>query len=164
LAHLESGGDLLLAVSGKAVAGGVQLGFSTVFWNTAWTNGQAPHTLGVLCDPKHPALHEFPTEGWSNWQWWYPLHRGGAFVLDGLPDGLTPIVRVIDDWFTARRLGLIIEARVGKGRLLLCGVDLPAADDPVNRQLLASLLRYMGGKEFAPAITLDVARVRGLLI
>ena len=163
LAHLEAGGDLLLAVPGTSVAGGVQLGFSTVFWNTAWTNGQAPHTLGVLCDPEHPALRDFPTGGWSNWQWWYPLHRGGAFVLDGLPDGLTPIVRVIDDWFTARRLGLLIEARVGRGRLLLCGVDLPAADDPVNRQLLASLLRYMGGPDFAPSVSLETAQVLGLL-
>ncbi len=162
-AHLEDGGDLLLAVPGAAVAGGVQLGFSTVFWNTAWTNGQAPHTLGVLCDPAHPALRDFPTEAWSNWQWWYPLRRGGAFVLDELPLGLTPLVRVIDDWFTARRLGLIIEARVGRGKLILCGADLPAADDPVNRQLLASLLRYMGGKSFAPAVALEFAQVDGLL-
>lgn len=162
-AHLDGGGDLLLAVAGTAVAGGVQLGFSTVFWNTAWTNGQAPHTLGVLCDPAHPALRHFPTEGHSNWQWWYPLHRGGAFVLDGLPEGLTPLVRVIDDWFTARRLGLIIEARVGRGRLLLCGVDLPAADDPVNRQLLASLLRYMGEAAFAPSVALNPEQVSRLL-
>lgn len=162
-AHLEAGGDLLLAVPGSAVAGGVQLGFSTVFWNTAWTKGQAPHTLGVLCDPVHPALRDFPTEGFSNWQWWYPLHRGGAFVLDGLPHGLTPIVRVIDDWFTARRLGLIIEAKVGRGRLLLCGVDLLAADDPVNRQLLASLLGYTASPAFAPPITLELTQVRALL-
>jgi hypothetical protein len=163
LAHLEEGGDLLLTVPGSAVAGGVQLGFSTVFWNTAWTNGQAPHTLGILCDPAHPALHDFPTEAYSNWQWWYPLHRGGAFVLDGLPAGLTPLVRVIDDWFTARSLGLIVEARVGKGRLLLCGTDLTGADDPVNRQLLVSLLRYMADPAFSPAALLAPEQVCGLL-
>ncbi len=163
LAHLESGGDLLLAVPGTSVAGGVQLGFSTVFWNTAWTSGQAPHTLGILCDPKHPALRDFPTEAYSNWQWWYPLHRGGAFVLDGLPAGLAPIVRVIDDWFTARRLGLIVEAMVGRGRLLLCGTDLTTAPDPVNRQLLASLLRYISDDAFAPTVELTPAQVHGLI-
>ncbi len=84
-------------------------------------------------------------------------------MLDGLPEGLTPLVRVIDDWFTARRLGLIVEARVGKGRLVLCGADLPAAEDPVNRQLLASLLRYMADDAFAPTVDLTSAQVRGLL-
>ena len=35
-------------------------GFSPIFWNTAWTNWQPPHTLGILCDPKHPALAVVP--------------------------------------------------------------------------------------------------------
>ncbi len=72
-------------------------------------------------------------------------------------------MQVIDDWYTNRRLGLVVEARVGKGRLLLCGVDLTAAENPVNRQLLASLLRYMGDAAFAPTVALEVAQVRGLL-
>ena len=28
--------------------GKVELGFSSIFWNTAWTRRQAPHTLGIL--------------------------------------------------------------------------------------------------------------------
>ena len=31
-------------------------GFSSIFWNTAWTHHQAPHTLGILCDPRGPAF------------------------------------------------------------------------------------------------------------
>ena len=30
----------------------------------------SPGTLGILCDPSHPALENFPTEYHSNWQWW----------------------------------------------------------------------------------------------
>src|SRR5512137_1839475 len=37
--------------------------------------GQAPTTMGILCDPKHPALAEFSTEFHNNWQWWYLVHR-----------------------------------------------------------------------------------------
>lgn len=159
---LAEGRRVLLAVPGTTVAGGVALGFSPIFWNTACTQGQAPHTLGLLCDPAHPALRDFPTEAWSDWQWWYPIRRGGAFVLDGLPVGLAPVVRVIDDWFSARSLGLIVEARVGGGRLLLVGVDLIGADDPVCRQLLASLMRYAAGDTFAPRVELSAAQVRGL--
>jgi hypothetical protein len=164
LTALGRGGRVLLAVGRERIAGAVQLGFSSIFWNTAWTNGQAPHTLGILCDPAHPALADFPTDFHSDWQWWHPLRRGGAFVLDELPSTLAPIVRVIDDWFDPRRLGLILEARVGSGRLLLCGVDLLAADDPACRQLLVSLRRYATGEAFAPGGELSASELRSLLV
>ncbi|MGE5124747.1 MAG: glycoside hydrolase, partial [Betaproteobacteria bacterium] len=72
--ELRGGGRLVLMVAPDRVRGDelgkVELGFSSIFWNTAWTGRQAPHTLGILCDPAHPALAAFPTEGHSNWQWW----------------------------------------------------------------------------------------------
>ena len=77
-AKLAAGGTVFLTLAPAQVApdpkrGPIALGFSSIFWNTAWTNGQAPHTLGILCDPKHAALASFPTDPWSNWQWWYPI-------------------------------------------------------------------------------------------
>ena len=62
----RAGGRVLLLVPPGRRAGDrlgkVGLGFSSIFWNTAWTRRQPPHTLGILCDPKHPALAGFPTE------------------------------------------------------------------------------------------------------
>lgn len=170
VAYLENGGDALVGLPGAAVANyqdqPVKLGFSSIFWNTLWTGRQAPTTLGILCDPKHAALTDFPTEAHSNWQWWYLLHRAGALRLDLLPPGVEPIVRVIDDWFTARPLGLVVELAVGKGRAIVCGfaVDGPDAGDPVSRQLVASFERYMLSDAFHPAIrcTADqLARLAG---
>ena len=40
------------------------------------------------------------------------------------PRKLRPVVQVIDDWVTNRKLGLIFEARVGSGKLLVCSIDL----------------------------------------
>ena len=151
---LAAGRRVLLCPAPECIAGEVALGFSPIFWNTACTRGQAPHTLGLLCDPAHPAFSAFPTDGHADWQWWYPLRRARPFVLDGLPPDLRPVVQVIDDWFTNRRLGFVVEARVGPGRLLLVGADLPAATDPVSRQLLASLLQYAAGETFAPEVSL----------
>lgn len=165
--HLASGGKLLLTLPGKAVrnfeSAPVKLGFSSIFWNTAWTGRQAPTTLGILCNPRHPALAEFPTEFHSNWQWWYLIHRAGALRLDLLPKGTEPIVRVIDDWFTARPLGLIVEGKVGRGRIIVCGFDLTrGADDPVSKQMRASLLAYMDSPKFAPKTAFTADQV-GLL-
>ncbi|HXK60616.1 MAG TPA: glycoside hydrolase family 2 TIM barrel-domain containing protein [Acidobacteriota bacterium] len=156
---LESGGTVLLVAPPETVIpdpkfGKIELGFSSIFWNTAWTKRQAPHTLGILCDPGHPALSGFPTEFHSNWQWWYLLHpgRSAAMILDGLPAGLQSIVQVIDDWFTARKLGLVFEAKVGKGKLLVSSIDLETDLElnPVARQLRRSLLDYMTSDRFAP--------------
>ena len=124
LARLKAGGKVLLLLPGRRVVGGVALGFSTVFWNTAWTHDQPPHTLGIVCDPRHPALAAFPTEGHSDWQWWELVHDGGAMVLDALPAELRPIIQPIDTWFRAHRLGLAFEARVAGGKLLVCSMDL----------------------------------------
>jgi hypothetical protein len=138
----------------------VHLGFSSIFWNTSCTRRQAPTTLGIMCDPQHPALAQFPTEAHSNWQWWYVISRAAALRLDHCPRELEPIVRVIDDWFTSRSLGLVVEARVGPGRLLVVSADLLGADDPVNRQLLTSLTHYAASERFDPTVTLSRDQVQ----
>ena len=55
--RLQAGGKVLLTIPGDKVrnfdTAPVALGFSSIFWNTAWTGRQAPTTLGILCDPKH---------------------------------------------------------------------------------------------------------------
>ncbi len=144
--------------------GKVQIGFSSIFWNTAWTSRQAPHTLGILCDPKHPALAQFPTEFCSNWQWWYLVKDSQAIIMNDLPSNLRPIVQVVDDWVTNRRLGLVFEARVGKGKLIVSGIDLSGdlANRPVARQMLAGLLDYMNSTRFDPSVTLEAAQVKSL--
>jgi hypothetical protein len=166
-AALREGGAVLLAipperVRGDAKHGRVELGFTSIFWNTSWSNRQAPHTLGILCDPAHPALAGFPTESHSNWQWWHVVSRASAMILDALPPELRPVIQVVDDWFTNRKLALAFECRVGAGRLLVCSVDLRGEDgaNPVVRQLRASLLRYAAGADFAPRVELAAEGAR----
>ncbi len=154
--YLDKGGSVLLTLPKGSLkpeyGGNVAIGFSSIFWNTAWTRGQAPHTLGILCNPNHPALADFPTEDHSNWQWWDAMSHAGAINLTAFPAGIRPIVRVIDDWFTNRPLALIFEAKTGKGKILVTGIDFSNGMDhrPEAKQLLYSLERYMTGKEFNP--------------
>jgi GH18 family chitinase len=168
-ARLRDGGRVVLLVPPDRVRGDalgkVELGFSSIFWNTAWTSRQPPHTLGVLLDPAHPAFAAFPTEGHSNWQWWYLVSRAGAMILDALPKDLRPTVQLIDDWFTNRRLGLVFEARVGKGRLLVTSLDLERdlEANPVARQMRHSLLRYVAGDRFAPTVEVAPDAIRALM-
>jgi len=144
----------------------VKLGFSSIFWNTAWTSRQAPTTLGILCDPNNPALAEFPTDYFSDWNWWYLIHRAGALRLDLLPHGLDPIVRIIDDWVTTHPLGLIVEGRVGHGKIVICGFDLTgdAPTDPVSRQMRTSLVDYLDSTNCQPTVELSPNQIRSLMV
>lgn len=161
---LNNGGSVLLLTYGTVPSekgGDIAVGFSSIFWNTAWTRGQAPHTLGVCCDPKHPALAAFPNEGVSDYQWWDLMNRCDAMILDDYPKDFRPIVHIVDDWFTNRKLGMLYEARVGKGKLLVCGADLQNDLDkrPAAAQFRQSLLEYMASGSFNPSQELKIEDV-----
>jgi len=166
--RLNQGGKVLLTLKQGSVkpkmGGDIKIGFSSIFWNTAWTNKQPPTTLGILCNPKHPALADFPTQYHSNWQWWDAMSHSSAIKLNVLAKDLPPIVRVIDDWVTARSLGLIFECKVGKGKLLVSAIDLLTDQDkrPEARQLRYSLERYMSGAQFKPAHSIALAQIQQL--
>ena len=165
LDFLVKGGKVLLSLGRGRVAPGmggeVGVGFSSIFWNTAWTDNQKPHTLGILCNPAHPALAQFPTEYHSNWQWWDAMSHADAIRMDSFPVELKPVVRIIDDWVTNRRLALIIEAKVGEGSLLISGADLVnnLENRAEARQLRHSLLSYMNSGKFNPETGLEAAEV-----
>ena len=132
-----------------------------VFWN-AQMGPTWSRMLGLWCETNSPALAEFPTEPNCDWQWTELLHDTRAVNLDHLPDNLQPIVSAIDDWNRNYRLGLIFEARVGAGKLVVCSVDLNGNSSPVARQLRRSLLDYMAGERFQPQAEISTADFEGL--
>lgn len=167
---LSNGENVLLTLKKGSVkkdkGGEVGVGFSPIFWNSAWNGNTPPHTLGILCNPKHPALADFPTEYHSNWQWWDAMSHSNAISLESFSSTPEPIVRIIDDWVTNRNLALIFEAKVGKGKLLVSGIDLLSNlnERPEARQLLFSLKSYMGTDKFNPQVELVEEEVIGLYL
>lgn len=174
IASLRQGGKVLLALPPDRVRTEAQIGFSSVFWNTSWTKahgesgswprGQAPHTLGILCDPSHPLFKDFPTEYHSNWQWWELIHDSAAMVLEELPPQVRPLVQPIDTWFESRRLGLLVEAQVEGGCLMICSMDVASSLDTrlVARQMRHAILRYMASDSFAPQQVLALQQAQRL--
>jgi hypothetical protein len=166
---LNSGGKVLLILKKGTVlaekGGNVLIGFSSIFWNTSWTNRQAPTTLGILCNPAHPAFNEFPTQYHSNYQWWDAMSHSNAIRLDAVDKNIQPILRVIDDWYTAKPLALLFECKIGKGKLLVSGIDLINEEDkrPEAKQLLHSLKTYMASNAFNPATDVEAGKIKGLM-
>ena len=162
LAELSKGAAVVLLPDLKEIAQcSVKSGFETVFWNFCFAN--QPPTMGILCDPEHPLFEIFPTEFHSNWQWFWPTTKARAMVLTAAPADFRPVVQMIDNIETCRKLSLIWEAKVGTGRLIVCSSDLPAIQDkPEGRQLFSSLLRYAGSTKFQPKQELSAEAVRGI--
>jgi hypothetical protein len=164
---LDEGGSVLFLPYGSVIEGKgaeVEIGFSSIFWNTAWTRGQAPHTLGILCDPAHPFFESFPTEYHSNWQWWDPVSHSQAMILDEFPASLKPLIQPIDDWFENRRLALAFEAKAGNGKLMVCSIDMEndMEERPVTNQLQYSLIEYMKSDSFNPEIAVEISDIKAL--
>jgi beta-galactosidase len=120
-----------------------------IFWNRLM-NPQWGRMLGLWCDTNHPALAEFPTDENCDWQWTQIIRGVRAINLGKLPRGLKPIVAAIDDWNRNWKLGVLFEARVGNGRLLVSAIDVVHNTSPVAQQLQRSLLDYMAGAAFQP--------------
>lgn len=166
---LKKGGKVLLSLKKGTLpdelGGDIAIGFSSIFWNTSWTNGQPPHTLGILCDPRHPALKRFPTAYHSDYQWWDAMSYSNAIRIDQISKEINPVVRVIDDWFTNRPLALLFEVKVDNGYVLVSGIDFHQNMNQraAAQQLLHSLKCYMNSDSFQPKIKVDATCLRSLL-
>jgi len=170
-AHLAAGGKVLLLPKLDKLPHSVKGGFQTDFWSPMFTVAAEkrglpipPGTLGILCDPDSPALAKFPTDFHSNWQWWHLVKNSRPIQFDDAPDDYRPTVQVIDNFVRNSKLGLIAETKVGKGKILICAIDLLGHQDkPEARQLLHSLLQYIGSRKFAPKAEIDLELLNNLL-
>jgi len=162
--YLAKGGKVLLLPKLDQLPYSVKGGFQCEFWSPMFAASAEkrgveppPGTLGFICDPKTPALAEFPTDFHTNWQWWYLLKNSRPIKFDDTPDDYRPTVQMIDNFVRNSKLGLIAETKVGKGKMLICSIDLMGhRDKPEARQLLHSLLQYAGSRKFSPTAEIDI--------
>jgi hypothetical protein len=165
IATLENGGKILLLPDSTLLKNSIGGAFQSDFWcYPMFKKYHPPGTLGILCEPRHPVFNEFPTDSYSNWQWWPMLKNGKVMILDTTPVDFRPIVQVIDNFERNHKLGVIFECKVGKGKLLVCSCNLQEQENyPEARQLLHSILDYMSTNEFQPAQNLDLADLNKIL-
>lgn len=160
LSELSTGASVLLFPEFSDVAdlsvGGL---FTPDYWNWRMFKGisesihkpVSPGTMSILTDPLQPLLNDFPSEFYTNWQWWPIVKNSRPFILDNTPQNYMPLVQVVDNVERNHKLGLIFEFAVGKGKLLVCMSDLKSIQNkPEGRQLYSSILQYMKSDKFNP--------------
>lgn len=165
LGILEKGGKVLITAAGKVSYGKeVVQQFTPVFWNTSWFKMRPPHTTGILVNPKHPLFRNFPTEYHSNLQWWELLNRAQVMQLTDFPADFQPTVQSIDTWFISRKVGMLFEANVLNGKLMMTTMDITSnpKERIVAHQMHKAILEYMNSDLFRPSFTINPKQISDL--
>ena len=112
--------------------------------------------------PRHPALRDFPHDGFCDLQFYHLITGSFFYTLDGAPRDLVPLVgglRTAASWLSKKkdlsRFGYVFEVRVGRGKLLVCSLRLGEGiteGRPEASFLFDKLLRYAAGEDFNPRI------------
>ncbi len=156
---LKRGGKVLLTAAGKIRLGNdVVQHYLPVFWNTSWFKMRPPHTTGAYIDAAHPLFkYGFPTDDWSNLNWWELLNRAQVMNLMEFPTDYQSPIQPIDTWHVSRKLGMLIEANVLGGKLLIKTMDIVSDLEHrlVAHQMRRAILRYMASNDFSPKMTLQ---------
>jgi hypothetical protein len=166
IAFMEGGGRVLLAASeGLVRPFSAKFGFTFGHYYFTPPANYPPYEDGhdgtIVLD--HPALGDFPHEGWADLQFFRMIAQSSPLDLE--PLGLTdvePLIRVIHSYPVGRSLGYLYEGRVGRGGLLVCALQLDQSW-PEARYLLAQLCRYLTGDEFAPPAPLSDEALAAIL-
>lgn len=162
---LNSGGKVLFLLAGKVEQGKDVVQYMTpAFWNTSWFKMRPPHTVGTLIRDNHPIFKNFPTDFYTGLQWWELTNKAQAMEMNSFPADFQPIVQPIDTWFINRKLGMLFEANVGKGKIVVCSADIQSDLDkrPVARQLYYAITKYMTSGFFYPEFNLKLSVIEDL--
>jgi len=162
---LQQGKKVLLQLDSSSLASYRESCFTTIFWNSIHKWPQKSHSMGILCNPKHPVFNTFPTEFYSNWQWWDIAMNAYAMPLNNLPKEINPLIQVIDSYIVNEKLAYLWECKVGNGKLMVSTINLTNNIESrlASKQLKNSLLEYMNSTKFNPEVRVEFEQIEKLI-
>lgn len=173
LKQLEKGGAVLLCPKTQSIekqsVGGM---FTPDYWNYAMfktiseNNNRpvSPGTLGMLMNPSEKIFDSFPTEGRTDWQWWTIALNSRPLILNALDKGYKPIIQTVDNVERNHKLGILMEFKVGKGKLLIATTDFDAINKYVEgRAYTDAIKKYVASDAFNPQSEITPDALKALL-
>lgn len=120
--------------------------FSTDFWSVN-TFKRQEGGMGQLIDSDHPIFDNFPTNFYSNWQWWI-MANTRAIIL---PRAIKAIITELDSIAYMRPMAKLFEGRCMGGKLMFSSMGLKdICEYPEAKALLSSIYKYMESDMFNP--------------
>ena len=122
-------------------------------------------TMGLLVDQAHPALSDFARAHCTTPQWYDLVTHANCAVLEHAAPHIRPMVQMIDNFERNHKLGILFEARVGTGRLMVCTIRLGEIAERIEVQAFTdALYRYMASDRFEPRQELTPQQLTELFI
>ncbi|MBR6733198.1 MAG: hypothetical protein IKL96_02240 [Kiritimatiellae bacterium] len=133
--------------------------FNPIYWSTGLFATNRKHIgFGAVVDADHPSLAPTGCDYWQD-EFWRKLFSEGkrhatSHRLEGLPADYRPIITVVPDLHHSYFISPFFELRVGKGRLIVCGLNIDA-NSTSARLFKRTLWRYVASDDFDPEWTVS---------
>lgn len=110
----------------------------------------------VIAD--HPLMLRFPHEGFCDWQFYNMLNSGSAINFNDVNLPFNPILEMVSTYKNIRKQASIFELEAGKGKLLVCSLNIDRKD-PAGMFLLGEMLRYADSDKFLPETKITIEQL-----
>ncbi len=137
--------------------------FYPVFWSPVFFKKKIP--CGFYTNKEHKAFGHFVTGEYSNYQWFNLLKTSYNFDVDNLPKDFTPIVETVPNYYFNHRMTNLIEAKVGKGVLMICSLQLDELNDYNEAKWFKySLVEYLGNVNSSEVQEISMKMAREIIV
>ena len=134
-------------------------------WLTICSNSKSRYgNSGTIIYP-HPALDNFPNEGFCDIQFWPMIYRAKSLQLDRFPKGTEPLIRTIDNFYRCQNKGYMVELGVGKGKVFVSTLNLTQSFpwSVATRYMFDQLLCYLTDSERYPSVNMTSEELRKMI-
>lgn len=116
--------------------------FNPVFWSPVFFNSEGSYGF-YFEQPEQ--LRYFPSDHYTDYQWYHLLEDSFNFSVDHLPPEITPMIEVTPNFYYNHRLTNLIAAQVGRGRLMITSLPVERQSEHVEvKWFKKSLIDYIG--------------------
>jgi len=151
--------EALQAGKSAVVFGAGPFASSEVSWQIALAGRTNGHLATVIAD--HPLMEDFPHSGYCGRQFEQMLNGSRSVILDLDDVPHRPIVDIASSYKNAHKEAMLVEFRAGKGKLLICTLNL-SDGDPAAVWLKNRILTYVCSSDFHPEQALSEAQFAAL--
>jgi hypothetical protein len=116
-------------------------------FKTAWWKGGGEDNNAGTVVYDHPVTSGMAPEGWCDTSWYELLEGADGYLIDELPAPPEVLIRGVEVASVCRNKALLFQAGVGKGSIIICGLNLDAkrpdgAAHPAAEWLTSRLIEH----------------------